>query len=285
AQERSSPTQPFSTGMPSFAHPTITEQDIWGFTVFDQLSCRIRFKQLRWEGLMTPPSLQGTLLYPGPAGGMNWGSTAVDEVNQLLVVNALHMPFTVALIPRAEMETAGASGGRGALGIGGRQAGTPYAARTLPFFSPLFVPCLQPPFGEMAVIDLTTRQIVWRRALGNAQLALGEGPRLGIPVRMGLPYQAGSAVTAGGLIFMGGAIDATLRAVDVLTGREAWSDRLPSTSSATPMSYVSAKSGKQYVLVTVPGQASIPLVGSHEADAAADTDGPSGGHVIAYGLP
>lgn len=286
--ERSSPTQPFSTGMPSFAHPDITEHDIWGFTLFDQMSCRIRFKRLRWEGLMTPPSLDGTLLYPGPAGGMNWGSTAVDEVNQLLVVNALHMPFTVELLPREDWESAGSEDvvtRQSGLGIGGRQAGTPYAARTLPFLSALIVPCLQPPFGEMGVIDLTTRKLVWRRAMGNAQIAIGENSRFGIPVRLGSPYQAGSALTAGGLIFMGGTIDSTLRAIDVLTGRELWSDRLSSPSGATPMSYVSPTTGRQYVLVTVPGDAAIPLAGGHEAGASADAAGdPGGGHVIAYGL-
>ncbi|MEZ5561033.1 MAG: membrane-bound PQQ-dependent dehydrogenase, glucose/quinate/shikimate family [Pseudomonadales bacterium] len=283
--EHAAPTQPFSTGMPSFAHPTVTEHDLWGFTVFDQLSCRIQFRQLRWEGLMTPPSLQGTLLYPGPAGGMNWGSVAVDEKNQLMVVNVLHMPFTVQLIPRDELEAAGGNpGGPAGFGIGGRQGGTPYAARTLPFFSPLFMPCLQPPFGEMGVVDLTTRKLVWKRALGNAQLALGEDLRVGIPVRMGLPYQAGSAVTAGGLIFMGGTIDGTLRAIDLFTGREVWSDRLPSTSNATPMSYVSPKTGRQYVIVTVPGDGSIPMLGSHEAETGHAAGEPTGGYVIAYGL-
>ncbi len=285
-EERSSPTQPFSTGMPSFSHPDITEHDIWGFTLFDQMSCRIRFKRLRWDGLMTPPSLNGTLLYPGPAGGMNWGSAAVDEKNQLLVVNVLHMPFTVELLPRedehaqAEEDVATQQAG---LGIGGRQAGTPYAARTLPFLSPMIVPCLQPPFGEMAVIDLTTRKLVWRRALGNAQLPLGGGARFGIPVRLGSPYQAGSAVTAGGLVFMGGTIDATLRAVDILTGEEVWTDRLEAPSNATPMSYVSPKTGRQYVIVTVPGEGGMPMPGAHQGGAAEESAS-EGGYVIAYGL-
>jgi membrane-bound PQQ-dependent dehydrogenase (glucose/quinate/shikimate family) len=283
-EERTTPTQPFSTGMPSFARPEITEQGLWGFSLFDQLSCRIRFKQLRYEGPMTPPSRQGTLLYPGPAGGMNWGSVAVDETNQLMVVNALHMAFTVALIPRDEV----AEGQR--FGIGGRQAGTPYAARTLPFLSALFVPCLEPPWGEMAVVDLTTQQTVWRRALGTARLSLPGGLRLGLPIRMGSPYQAGSAVTAGGLIFMGGAMDGLLRAVDVLTGEEVWTEQLESPSSATPMSYVSPATGRQYVIVTMPGETSVPLAGRQQAgghEAAADLSGSAegGGYVIAYALP
>lgn len=283
--ERSAPTQPFSTGMPSLARPLITEHDIWGFTLFDQMSCRIRFKRLRYEGPMTPPSVRGTLLYPGPAGGTNWGSAAIDEANQLLVVNVLHMPFTVQLIAQEEAGTAD----RRTFGIGGRQAGTPYAARTLPFLSPLIVPCLRPPFGEMAVIDLATRQPVWRRAMGNAQIDLGQGRRIGIPVRFGAPYQAGSALTAGGLIFMGGTMDGTLRAIDLFTGDELYADRLEAPSNATPMSYVSPTTGRQYVLVTVPGESSLPMDGGHEGGSGegAGTAGSretGGGYVIAYGL-
>ena len=77
--ERSSATQPFSTGMPSFAYPFIRDEDTIGITPFDQMACRQTLRELRYEGPMTPPSVQGTLLYPGPAGGMNWGSVAVDE--------------------------------------------------------------------------------------------------------------------------------------------------------------------------------------------------------------
>ena len=61
--ERSSSTQPFSVGMPSFDYPEIREEDLFGVTPIDQISCRLRFKELRYEGPMTPPSVKGTLLY------------------------------------------------------------------------------------------------------------------------------------------------------------------------------------------------------------------------------
>ena len=66
------------------------------------MACRQQFHELRYEGPMTPPSTQGTLLYPGPAGGMNWGSVAVDERRQLMVINNLHLPWQVTMIPRDE---------------------------------------------------------------------------------------------------------------------------------------------------------------------------------------
>lgn len=41
---------------------------MWGATMFDQLVCRVIFHQLRYEGIFTPPSEQGTLVFPGNTG-------------------------------------------------------------------------------------------------------------------------------------------------------------------------------------------------------------------------
>jgi quinate dehydrogenase (quinone) len=276
--EYTTPTQPFSVGMPELTHGLLTEHDTWGITPFDHAACRIQFKSLRYEGPLTPPSVQGTLEYPGVGGGQNWGSVAVDEVNQLMVVNTLHMPSVVRLFPRDQVR----EGQR--FGIGGAQAGTPYAVYSFFFLSPIFAPCLAPPYGDMAVIDLASQEIVWRRPLGTAR---GQGP-LGIPSRLPLPmgmfYNAGSIVTGGELIFMGGVQDAKMRAINLMNGRELWTDNLPATSTATPMTYVSPETGKQYVLVTVPdgGGALSTEAGSNQAAIVEDVPG---GYVIAYSLP
>ena len=49
-----SPTQPFSTGMPSFSGPAFRERDMWGLTPLDQLYCRIAFRKARYDGPLTP---------------------------------------------------------------------------------------------------------------------------------------------------------------------------------------------------------------------------------------
>lgn len=271
--ERSSPTQPFSTGMPSFAYPTIGERDMFGITPFDQMACRITFKGLRWEGAMTPPAVEGALLYPGPAGGMNWGSVAVDEERQLMVVNSMHLPYTIHMIPREEdRPTSEEDGFAGGYGIGGPQRGTPYAARVNMFVSPANIPCLRPPYGEIAVVDLTTRQIVWRRGAGFWNL--------------GFPYTGGSVITKGGLIFNAGIADGAFRAIDALTGQVVWEESLQVPSQATPMTYISPTTGRQYVLMTVPSteQPSAALDDFHDLATSGKTDGP-GGSVIAYALP
>lgn len=276
--ETTSPTQPFSVGMPKLAFDTLTERDTWGITPFDHAACRIQFNNLRYEGPLTPPTTYGALYYPGVAGGQNWGSVAVDEVNQLMVVNTLHMPSVVRLIPRDEIQP-----GQN-FGIGGAQGGTPYGVYSFFFLSPIFAPCLAPPYGDMSVIDLASQEIVWRRPLGTAR---GQGP-LGIPSHLPLPmgmfYNAGSIVTGGQLIFIGGVQDSTMRAINLLNGEEEWTDSLPGTSTATPMTYVSPATGKQYVLVTIPDGGGLLQVESAVNTAEEEGDQP-GGYIIAYSLP
>ncbi|MFT7652362.1 MAG: quinate dehydrogenase (quinone) [Candidatus Azotimanducaceae bacterium] len=269
AEERTTATQPFSTGMPSFAHPLIREEDMFGVSPFDQMACRKAFLGLRYEGPMTPPSTKGTLLYPGPAGGMNWGSVAIDEQRQLMVVNNIHLPFVIHMVPREENLLASNEGLNPGYGIGGAQRGTPFAAIVQMFSSPISLPCLEPPYGEMSVVDLTTQTIIWRKPNGIASL--------------GMPATAGSVVTAGGLIFNAGIMDSRLRAIDTLTGEELWRDEIRSASDATPMSYVSSATGKQYLLVTVPGAGRPPPSEDHDVDAEAPA-APTGGRVIAYAL-
>ena len=283
--EWSAPTQPFSTGMPTFAYPLITESKMMGITPFDQIACRKALLDLRYEGPLTPPSERGTLLYPGPGGGMNWGSVAVDERRQLMVVNNMHLPFTVHMIPREQDPATNGEGPSRGYGIGGQQRGTPFSARVDMFSSPLGIPCIQPPFGEMAVVDLTTQEIVWRRPVGTAAISL-PGGRVGVPLEMGTPFSAGSIVTAGGLIFNGGVMDGYFRALDLFSGEELFADPLHAASGATPMSYVSPKTGKQYVLLTLPGEAAIGVGADHSGDTDSTTAvNAGGGHVVAYALP
>lgn len=270
-QEKSSPTQPFSTGMPSFAYPRINESDLFGITPFDQMACRTAFKKMRYEGPMTPPSEQGTLLYPGPAGGQNWGSVAVDPVRQLMVVNNMHLPFHIHMVPREKDLVESGEGRNRGYGIGGPQRGTPFAAKVQMFSSPLGMPCLKPPYGEIAVVDLTTQQLVWKRGMGLMEL--------------GFPYSAGSFVTASGLIFNAGVMDGQLRVFDIYTGEVIWQTAIPSGSDATPMSYVSPESGRQFILVTVPGAGRPQPAAGHDASGEGDAAQRQGGRVIAYALP
>src|ERR1700749_1908518 len=93
------PTQPFShlTFRPE---EKLNDADMWGATIFDQLACRIEFVKLRYEGTFTPPSLQGSLIFPGNLGMFEWGGIAVDPVRQIAIANPIAIPFVPKLLPR-----------------------------------------------------------------------------------------------------------------------------------------------------------------------------------------
>ena len=61
---------------------------------------RDRIEASRSEGIFTPPSLQGTIVYPGNAGGVNWSSSAFDPQRHLLIMNTNHLAIWVKLIER-----------------------------------------------------------------------------------------------------------------------------------------------------------------------------------------
>ncbi len=244
-----SPTQPASVGMPSLTPAPMTEKDMWGATALDQLWCRIAFQQLRYEGKFTPPGLDRSLSWPGNNGVTNWGSVSVDESRKLMAVNSSYMPLLLKLLPRDEAPP-GEQISFDERGVPiSPQTGTPYAISTeRPFMSPLGVPCNAPPWGRLSVIDLNTRELLWQRPLGSTR----DVAPLGIAIP-GAFNQGGSIVTRGGLVFVAGAQDDYLRAFDINTGEQLWKGRLPAGGQATPMSFVSTRNGKQYVVIAAGG--------------------------------
>ena len=67
----------------------------------------------------------------------------------------------------------------------------------------------------------------------------------------------GPIVTAGGLAFVAGTLDPFIRAFDVETGKELWNAQLPASGAATPMTYLSAPGGKQYLVIAAGGHAKV----------------------------
>ena len=151
-------TQPFAVDLPNF-RPDMSEQKMWGVTPLDQLWCRIEYKKMRYEGHFTVPGVDTVFQFPGNAGGHNWGSVSVDQVNNIMVVNPILVGNQLTLIPRDELPE----------GEAGSQLGTPYAHTTVRFMSPLGIPCNQPPYGIMAAVDLETKQLLWERPIGSAK--------------------------------------------------------------------------------------------------------------------
>src|SRR5690606_24893488 len=96
-------TQPHSDL--SFDPPALTGRDMWGATLFDQLACRIAFQRLRYEGRYTPPSEQGSLIYPGNFGVFNWGGISVDPVRQIAFATPTYLAFKSQLVRRPDDRT------------------------------------------------------------------------------------------------------------------------------------------------------------------------------------
>lgn len=265
AREQYSPTQPFSTGMPQIGADTLTESDMWGATPFDQLMCRISFKSMRYEGLFTAPGTDVSLSFPGSLGGMNWGSLSHDPNNQVIFVNDMRLGLWVQMIPQ-ETDSGPASNGGEAVNTGMGAVplkGTPYAVNKNRFMSPLGIPCQKPPFGTLSAVDLKTRKLLWQVPVGTVQDTGPFGVKMGMKMPIGMPTLGGTLATQGGLVFIAGTQDYYLRAFDSATGKEVWKARLPVGSQGGPMSYVSPKTGKQYVLISAGGARQSPDRGDY----------------------
>jgi quinoprotein glucose dehydrogenase len=267
AGDRTAPTQPRS-GL-SFDPPPLTGADMWGATMFDQLACRIAFHQLRYDGRFTPPSLQGSLIYPGNFGVFNWGGVAVDPDRQAVFATPTYLAFVSQLVPRPDATSMIVQTGdvpKGSLPALNENFGAPYAVKLRAFLSPLGVPCQAPPWGYVAGADLRTGKVAWMHKNGTVR---DQSP-IPVPFRMGVPNLGGPIVTAGGVAFLSGTIDYYLRAYDVANGEQLWQSRLPAGAQSTPMSYTGAD-GRQYVLVVAGGHGSLGTK--------------AGDYVIAYALP
>lgn len=93
--ERYSPTQPFSVGMPSFTPPAPTEASSWGATPIDQLICRIQFRQAHAAGIYAPIGTTPVIGHPAFDGATDWGGGAVDPERGVMTVNTMEMPFRI----------------------------------------------------------------------------------------------------------------------------------------------------------------------------------------------
>jgi quinoprotein glucose dehydrogenase len=260
--EEASPTQPFTVLPRPMAPHALRAEDAFGLTVAEREQCRAILAGVRNEGIYTPPSLQGTLIFPGNIGGSNWGGVAVHEGRGIIVGATNRVPFIVRLVPRADLAAARAPGVEVS-----PQRGTPYGmARYVPMSRP-GVPCAPPPWGALTAIDAASGETLWEVPLGYVPALVEETEEAR---NWGSINLGGPIVTAGGLVFIAGTADAHLRAVDIATGRELWAGRLPAPGISTPMTYEAG--GRQYVVIAAGGHDRLPF-------------GQLGDYLVAFALP
>lgn len=257
------PTQPVSEL--SFNPAPLTESSMWGLSPFDQLACRIAFRSLRYEGRYTPPSLKGSIVYPGNFGTFNWGGVAIDPERQVVFAMPVYLAFTSTLKARNDATSRIVT--KPDEPPFNENFGAPYAAKMGAFLSPIGLPCQAPPWGYVAGADLTTSKTFYRHVNGTVR----DLSPIPLPFKMGVPGIGGPIITKGGVAFLSGTLDNFARAYDVTSGKQLWQSRLPAGGQATPMTYWSEASGRQFVVVVAGGHGS--------------TGTEAGDSIIAYALP
>ena len=241
----------------------LNPEDAWGRTPEEKQACADKIRAARSEGIFTPPSVKGSIGFPGSVGGVNWGSAAYDPQRHLLVMDTNRLAILVRLIPREKYDAdiqASTSNDR-SHGEWGRQVGAPYAMFRTPLIGPseTLTLCSPPPWGTVAAVDLFTGKKAWDVPLGSFVPGMNTGT-----VTLGGPI-----VTAGGVVFSAATMDNEIRAFDAESGKEIWKYELSAGGQATPMTYT--VNGKQYLVIAAGGHGKL---GTKQGD-----------YVLAFTLP
>ncbi len=251
--EQAATTHPFPPPALVFTRQeAVTPDAAWGFTPLDRWLCRRKIAALRSEGIYTPPSLKGTIVFPGYGGGVNWGGLAFDPQRQRVIVATMQVPMVVTLLPRAPEDAFAAMAGSGDFPDSqfAKMSGAPYGLRREALLSPLGVPCTAPPWGKLVAIDLAAapRQR-WEQPIGTT------AKKAPIALALGMPFMGGPVATGGALVFMAGTTDDMFRAYDVDTGRTLWETQLPAGGNATPAVFEAG--GRQIVVIAAGGHGGL----------------------------
>lgn len=249
--EEVSPTQPFAD-VPTPTVNIAEMPEVWALA--NMLSfgqCSRDRAAFRYEGIYTPPSVQGTFLWPATAGGNNWGGATVDPRRGILYVNTSQVVQVIRLIPRAdyaaEVEKATGDGEASGNEEGFYpQEGSPYGIELFEWRTALGLPCWKPPFGTISAYDLNTGERLYEKPFGMAQHHGFYGMQ-----SWGSPTLGGPVLTSGGVILIGASMDSRVRALDAATGEELWSDLVAAPAVSIPAVYT--HEGIDYVVWAVGG--------------------------------
>lgn len=250
-----SPTQPFPVKPAPLHQLGMTPDDAWGLTFWDEGWCRDYLESINTGPIYTPPSLKGTVYYPSPIGGNNWGTPAIDLDRKIMVANTNHMAMEVKLAPQQSCPE----------GLPFPQRGSRYCVIMTPILSPFGAPCSPPPWATLAAVDLESGDILWQIPFGSLENMI---PWPFYHFVDGGMQMGGPMVTAGGLIFIGAASDGYIRAHDIDTGAELWKAELPTSGNSVPMTYT--YEGTQFVVIAAGGHFMSPM--------------PAGDHIVAFRL-
>ena len=255
--EKFAATQPVSSL--NFIPDPLTEKSMWGITPFDQMSCRMDFRSLRYDGNpWTPATEAGSLIFPGNIGVFNWGSVAVDPQRQMLIAAPVRLAYKYNLIKRTPQTETQRLFTKDGQPYWNENFQGDYAIHIQQLASGLGIPCIAPPWGRMVGVDLKTGKTEWLRRVGvtkNLKTSFLPG-RFPIGFPMGMVAHGGPLLTAGDVVFHGATADNFFRAYDSTTGELLWQTELTAGAQATPSTFM-GKDGKQYVVIAAGGHGSL----------------------------
>jgi quinoprotein glucose dehydrogenase len=262
AGEHAWSTQPFPIPELRLVPESLGPADAFGISPRGKEECRAKIAALRSGSIFTPPSLQGTIDFPGHIGGSNWSGVAVDEARGLVIAPTNRLAMIVTLVPRDRLHAAHMAQPDVEVG---RMNGTPYGMLRDVLWTKDSILCNPPPWGTLAAIQVSEPRLRWQVPLGYMpQLEAVPESRAWGSINLG-----GGMVTASGLVFIAGTFDQHLRAFDESNGEELWSAPLPAGGHALPMTY--SVDGRQYVVI---------VAGGHDR-----LHTPQGDYVLAFTLP
>ncbi|MBK7869328.1 MAG: PQQ-binding-like beta-propeller repeat protein [Saprospiraceae bacterium] len=97
--EKAAVTQPIPTKPLPFARNRIDSADLTDLTPEEHAYALDIWRKSKKGEPFIPPTLEGTLLFPGFDGGAEWGGAAFDPESKLLYVNANEMPWILQMLP------------------------------------------------------------------------------------------------------------------------------------------------------------------------------------------
>jgi quinoprotein glucose dehydrogenase len=240
--EHASPTQPIPTWPEPYMRLSFTPDDINPYLpAEDQQRLRELFETSRWgEGPFVPPSIQGTIAFPGHNGGANWGTTASDpergriyvvsrELPLLLKIQADRRPEALEAMPNAQEDN------------------LPYRWPVNFMLQSNGMVAIKPPFSNLTAYDMNTGDKLW--SVPNGEIMTLEAQ--GITGVGAQTPRSGPVATGGGLLFVNTASDRALRARDADTGEVLWEHRFDAATEGVMATY--QMNGRQYVTVPVGG--------------------------------
>lgn len=254
--EEASPTQPFPLKPAPLGRESFTPTDIANVTPEHEKFCQEMYNReggMKNRGPFTPFGTEMTVIFPGTIGVTNWQGMSLNPTLGYLFVNTMNLGD----VGKMAKQDPGSNPPY--------ERSSPWGTYAHFWNNDTFMPCQQPPWGQLWAINVNTGEVAWKIPFGIVESLEAKGIH-----DTGAPNYGGSIATAGGLVFIAATNDHHFHAFDAKTGKILWETTLETGSYNVPMTF-QGKDGKQYVVLVATG-------GSYY-------DATSGDSVIAFSLP